>query len=181
MISLIRSPTSVIGPLANWRQKFILVASGPAIRSAAKVSSLCSPPTITIRRFGPWPPLDRKQFDFDHKSLPAKVRFDREQFDHWLQKFLENRQQLDLGGNFFFCPPTMRCLTEVIILIANNSFLDSIQKQHFDRQHFNSIIVFIGENSLRSFPSHGFDLGPAIDFGIFRNSGRGPAIAFRIS
>ena len=90
LISLIRSPTSVIGPLAAWRQKFIfiLVASGPTIRSAAKVSTLCSPPTITIRRFGPWPPLDRKQFDFDHKSLPAKVRFDRQQFDHWLQKFL---------------------------------------------------------------------------------------------
>ena len=65
--------------------------------------------------------------------------------------------------------------SDQIILIANNSFLDSIQKQHFDRQHLNLIIVFSGENALRSFPSHGFDLGPAIDFGIFLNSGRGPS------
>ena len=87
--SLIRSPTIQfahwpIGKLAA-KVHFGRQRANNSIRSK---SSFCSPPTITIRRFGPWPPLDRKQFDFDHKSLPAKVRFDRQQFDHWLKKFL---------------------------------------------------------------------------------------------
>ena len=81
----------------------------------------------------------------------------------WASIFLLSANNAMLGGS------------DQIILIANNSYLGSIQKQHFDRQHLNLIIVFSGENSLRSIPGHGFGLGPVIDVRIFRKSGRGPS------